>query len=92
MIRGGNTKSFMFTAMNVLFGFTFFLTRVLLLSYSVFQIFMEWKHVRESSPMMQQLSILVLLPFACVLNLYWFVSFSIKTCSGGRGDGEKKEK
>ena len=49
--------------------------------YSVLQILMEFEVMREKSPIVQQIAILVLIPCACVMNLYWFISFSTSTCS-----------
>ena len=58
--------------------------------YMTLQCVMDYEQIMEKSPLIQQISILGIIPCVCVLNLYWFISFSIKACS--KREETKKEK
>ena len=54
------------------------------------QCVMDYELILEKSPLIQQISILGIVPCVCMLNLYWFISFSTKACS--KREDTKKEK
>lgn len=82
-------------AVNVLFALTFFLSRVVIMSFLLWDIFSSLPSIRSECSIPQQVMFLLLIPAGWLLNMVWMtriVQIAIKTVTAKSSSGGKKDK